>query len=58
MLVKYRERIIHGYKAWDRTITFNADSYFIPDGTNLYYFKVNEFRYVTVGAEDLISIEE
>ena len=58
MKVTYRERqYITRYTCIDREKTFYAKDYFIPKGTSLYYFILNEFNYKTVAKEDIINIE-
>lgn len=59
MVITYRERnYIGDYKCIDRIKTINASSYFVPEGSSLYYFRVNEFSYKTISKEDIISMEE
>lgn len=59
MKVTYRERQKIGpFKCIDHEKTFYAKSYFIPEHTSLYYFRLNEFEIKTVGKDELISIEQ
>lgn len=58
MKVTYIERqFLTKYTCIDREKTFYANSYFVPEGTELYYFKINEFNYKTIGKDDIIKIE-
>jgi len=58
MTVIYRERhFTSPYTCVDFERKLHAISYFIPDGTSLYYFKVDRYNYKTVGKEDIIRIE-
>lgn len=34
----------------------NATEWFIPDDTSLFYFKVTEFKYETLSADDILEI--
>ena len=58
--VIYRERqFIDKYKCIDNLKELYARSYFTSGiSGNLYYFRLNEFNYKTLGKEDIISIEE
>lgn len=58
--VIYRDRIfIDTYKCIDYPKELYAYSYFTSGiSSDLYYFKLNEFNYKTLGKEDVISIEE
>ena len=58
--VIYRDRIfIDTYKCIDNLKELYARSYFTGGiSGNLYYFRLNEFNYKTLSAEDIISIEE
>ena len=58
--VTYRERhFIDRYSCIDYTRELFANSYW-RDGISgeLYYFRLNEFNYKTLGLEEIISIEE
>ena len=58
--VTYRERHFMGkYRCIDYTRELFANSYFV-DGISgeLYYFRLNEFNYKTLGKDEIISIEE
>lgn len=57
--VKYRERIfLDRYRCIERNCELKAISYFKPKDTDLYYFKVDNFNYVTIAKEDIYSITE
>lgn len=58
--VIYRERnFIDKYKCIDNLKELYARSYFTGGiSGDLYYFKLNEFNYKSLSAEDIISIEE
>lgn len=58
--VIYRERnFIDKYKCIDNLRELFACSYFTGGiSGNLYYFKLNEFNYKTLGKDEIISIEE
>lgn len=34
----------------------NATEWFIPDGTSLFYFRVSEFQYKPVSADEILEI--
>lgn len=55
--VTYKERhFIDKYRCIDYTKELFAYSYW--KSGDLYYFRLNEFNYKTLGIEDTISIEE
>ena len=58
MRIKVRNRImIDKFLAIDKEpIVINATEWFIPDGTSLFYFKVTEFKYETLSADDILEI--
>ena len=58
--VIYRDRIfIDTYKCIDNLKEFRAWSYFTGGiSGELYYFRLNEFNYKTLGKDEIISIEE
>lgn len=58
--VIYRDRIfIDRFKCIDNPKELYAYSYFTSGiSGDLYYFKLNEFNYKSLSAEDIISIEE
>lgn len=56
--VYYRERnYIGDYKCIDTHHIMTADSYFIPEGTSLYYFKTGSYIYKTIAKEDILAIK-
>ena len=58
--VTYRERhFLDKYRCIDYTRELFANSYFVGGiSGELYYFRLNEFNYKTLGIEEIISIEE
>ena len=55
--VKYIERgQEHDFKRIDHKMYLIARSYFRNGG--LYYFRINEFNYVTIAEEDILHIVE
>ena len=58
--VTYRERhFIDKYKCIEYTRELLANSYFVGGiSGELYYFRLNEFNYKTLGLEEIINIEE
>ena len=58
--VTYRERhFLDKYRCIDYTRELFANSYFVGGiSKELYYFRLNEFNYKTLGLEEIISIEE
>ena len=58
--ITYRERhFIDKYKCIEYTRELFAYSYFVGGiSGELYYFRLNEFNYKTLGLEEIISIEE
>ena len=58
--VIYRERnFLDKYKCIDNLKELYARSYFTGGiSGDLYYFRLNEFNYKSLSAEDIISIEE
>ena len=58
--VIYRDRhYIDTYKCIDNLKELHARSYFTSGiSGDLYYFKLNEFNYKSLSAEDIISIKE
>ena len=58
--VTYRERhFINKYRCIDYTKELFAHSYFTSGiSGDLYYFRLNEFNYKSLNADDIISIEE
>lgn len=59
MKVTVRERAYIGnYKCIDREMSFHAQSYWQAEGTNILYFRTNQFNVKAVSKEDLIRIEE
>lgn len=58
--VIYRDRhYIDTYKCIDNLKELYAHSYFTGGiSSDLYYFRLNEFNYKSLSAEDIISIEE
>ena len=58
--VTYRERhFLDKYRCIDYTRELFARSYFTGGiSGELYYFRLNEFNYKTLGIEEIISIEE
>ena len=58
--VTYKERHFIGkYKCIDYTKELFAYSYFTSGiSGELYYFRLNEFNYKSLGIEEIISIEE
>ena len=55
--VKYIEKgQVFDFKRIDHEMYLIARSYFKSDG--LYYFRINEFNYVTIADEDIIHIAE
>ena len=58
--VTYKERhFISKYRCIDYTKELFAYSYFVGGiSEELYYFRLNEFNYKTLGKDEIISIEE
>lgn len=58
MRIKVRNRImIDKFLMIDKEPTvINATEWFIPDGTNLFYFKTNEYHYEVLDADDILEI--
>ena len=58
--VIYKERhFINKYRCIDYTRELFAHSYFTGGiSGELYYFRLNEFNYKTLGSDEIISIEE
>ena len=58
--VIYRDRIfLDRFRCIDNLKELYAHSYFTSGiSGELYYFRLNEFNYKTLGKEDIISIEE
>lgn len=57
MKVIYRERkMIDRFTCIDTVKDFKAISYFKPEDTGLYYFRVNAYEYKTISEEDLMDI--
>lgn len=58
MEIKVRNReMIDKFLVIDKEPTvINATEWFIPDGTSLFYFKVTEFKYETLSADDILEI--
>lgn len=58
--VTYKERhFINKYRCIDYTRELFANSYFTGGiSGELYYFRLNEFNYKTLGKDEIISIEE
>lgn len=58
--VTYKERVfIDKYKCIEFKRDFKAWSYFTSGiSGELYYFRLNEFNYKTLGKNEIISIEE
>ena len=58
--VTYRERhFLDKYRCIDYTRELFAHSYFVGGiSGELYYFRLNEFNYKTLGLDEIISIEE
>ena len=55
--VTYRERVfIDRFRCIDYKRELKAWDYW--QSGNLYYFRLNEFNYKTLGIEEIISIEE
>ena len=55
--VQYIEKgIEHDFKRVDYEMYLVARSYFKDGG--LYYFRINEFNYVTIAEEDILHIVE
>ena len=55
--VKYIEKgQEHDYKRIDHVVYIISRDYFKSGG--LYYFRINEFRYVVIAEEDIIHIVE
>lgn len=55
--VKYIEKgIEHDFRRIDHEMYLIARSYFRNGG--LYYFRINEFNYVTIAEEDILHIVE
>ena len=55
--VTYRERIfLDRFRCIDYKKELKACSYF--KSGDLYYFRLNEFNYKTLGKEEIINIEE
>lgn len=55
--VKYIEKgQVFDFKRVDHELYLIARSYFKTGG--LYYFRINEFEYVTIAEEDIIHIAE
>lgn len=54
--VHYLEKgVVFDFKRIDHEMYIDACDYFIQGG--LYYFRLNEFSYMTIAKEDIISIE-
>lgn len=49
---------IGDFKAIEKRETFNAISYYKPEGTSLIYFKLDRFNTKVVGESEIVSIEE
>lgn len=50
-------RMIDRFTAIDgEPIVIDAIQWFIPDGTDLFYFKITEFEYEALGADDILEI--
>lgn len=49
---------IGDFKAIERRETFNAISYWKPEGTSLVYFKLDRFNTKAVAESEIVSIEE
>ena len=57
--VTYRERIfLDKFRAIDTIRTQIFTSYWKPENTSLFYFRVGEYGIFTLSEEDIISIEE
>lgn len=58
MRIKVRNRIIiDKFLVIDKEPTvINATRWFIPDGTNLFYFKTNEYHYDVLDADEILEI--
>ena len=58
MKITIRNRVmIDKFLVIDKEPTvINATEWFIQDGTNLFYFKVTEFKYETFSADDILKI--
>lgn len=58
MEIKVRNReMINKFLVIDKEPTvINATEWFIPNGTSLFYFKVTEFKYETLSADDILEI--
>lgn len=58
MRIKVRNReMIDKFLVIDKEPTvINATEWFIPDETNLFYFKINEYRYEVLDADEILEI--
>ena len=58
MKITIRNRVmIDKFLVIDKEPTvINATEWFIPDGTNLFYFKTNEYHYEVLDADDILEI--
>lgn len=58
MRIKVRNRImIDKFLVIDKEPTvINATRWFITEGTNLFYFRVSEFQYKPVSADEILEI--
>ena len=58
--VTYKERhFINKYRCIDYEKELLANSYFVGGISNeLYYFRLDEFNYKTLGKDEIINIEE
>lgn len=57
--VTYRERrFLDKFRAIDTIKTQIFTSYWKPENTSLFYFRLGEFTIFTISEEDIISIQE
>ena len=49
---------IGDFRAIEKRETFNAISYYKPEGTSLIYFKLDRFNTKVVAESEIVSIEE
>lgn len=58
MKVTYREQSkVEKYAIKETIHSFYCKRYWIPEGTDLYYFVINDFEIKTVSKENVITIE-